>query len=72
MTYTVCGLGGERVKVGDLVQNIHNPVTNKESGEEVGVIIEVSPSGRQFKLVLLGETSPHRNWRMIRTYEVVG
>ena len=46
--------------------------TNKESGEEVGVIIEVSPSGRQFKLVLLGETSPHRNWRMIRTYEVVG
>ena len=60
------------MKVGDLVQNIRNPVTNKESGEEVGVVTEVSPSGRQFKLVPLGDTSPHRNWRMVRTFEVIG
>ena len=60
------------MKVGDLVQNIRNPVTNKETGEEMGVVTEVSPSGRQFKLVLLGDTSPHRNWRMVRTYEVIG
>ena len=60
------------MKVGDLVQNIRNPVTNKETGEEMGVVTEVSPSGRQFKLVLLGDTSPHRNWRMVRTFEVIG
>ena len=60
------------MQIGDLVQNIRNPVTNKESGEEVGVVTELSPSGSQFKIILLGETSPHRNWRMVRTYEVIG
>jgi len=60
------------VKIGDLVQNIRNPVTNKESGEEVGVVTELSPSGSQFKIILLGETSPHPYWRMVRTYEVIG
>ena len=60
------------MKIGDLVQNIRNPVTNKESGEEVGVVTELSPMGSQFKIILLGETSPHRNWRMVRTYEVIG
>ena len=60
------------MKVGDLVQNIRNPITNKEAGEEVGVVTELSPMGSQFKIILLGETSPHRNWRMVRTYEVIG
>ena len=60
------------MKVGDLVQNIRNPITNKEAGEEVGVVTGLSPMGSQFKIILLGETSPHRNWRMVRTYEVIG
>ena len=60
------------MNIGDLVQNIRNPVTNKEAGEEVGVVAELSPSGNQFKIVLLGETKPHRNWHMVRTFEVIG
>ena len=60
------------MKIGDLVQNIRNPVTNKEAGEEVGVVTELSPSGSQFKIILLGETKPHRNWNFVRTFEVIG
>jgi len=59
------------MKVGDLVQNIRNPIINKEAGEDVGVVVEMSPVGSQFKIVLLGETKPHRNWHMVRTFEVI-
>ena len=59
------------MKPGDLVQNRHNPITNKEAGEEVGVVTEFNPSGNQFKIILLGETRPHLHWRMVKTYEVL-
>jgi len=59
------------MKVGDLVQNVRNPVINKEAGEDVGIVVELSPMGSQFKIVLLGETKPHRNWHMVRTFEVI-
>ena len=60
------------MKVGDLVQNIRNPITNREAGEEVGIVAEFSPMGSQFKIILLGETKPHLYWRMVRTFEVIG
>ena len=60
------------MKVGDLVQNIRNPVTNKEAGEDVGVVVEMSSAGSQFKIILLGETKPHRAWHFVRTFEVIG
>ena len=59
------------MKVGDLVQNIRNPIINKEAGEDVGVVVEMSLHGSQFKIVLLGETKPHRAWHMVRTFEVI-
>ena len=59
------------MKVGDLVQNIRNPIINKEAGEDVGVVVEMSLRGSQFKIVLLGETKPHRAWHMVRTFEVI-
>ena len=59
------------MKVGDLVQNIRNPIINKEAGEDVGVVVEMSPRGSQFKIVLLGETKPHRAWHFVRTFEVI-
>ena len=60
------------MKVGDLVQNIRNPIINKEAGEDVGVVVEMSPMGSQFKIILLGETKPHPYWHMVRTFEVIG
>ena len=59
------------MKVGDLVQNIRNPIINKEAGEDVGVVVEMSPRGSQFKIVLLGEINPHRAWHFVRTFEVI-
>ncbi len=59
------------MKVGDLVQNIRNPVTNKEAGEDVGVVVEMSPGGSQFKIILLDDSKPYRNWLMVRTFEVI-
>ena len=59
------------MKVGDLVQNIRNPIIGKEAGEDVGVVVELSPVGSQFKIVLLGETKPHRAWHFVRTFEVI-
>jgi stress response protein SCP2 len=61
-----------KMKVGDLVQNIRNPIVNKEAGEEMGIVVELSPGGSQFKIVLLGETKPYRNWKMVKTFEVIG
>ena len=59
------------MKVGDLVHNIRNPIINKEAGEEVGIVTELSPMGSQFKIILLGETKPHRIWKMVKTFEVI-
>lgn len=60
------------MKVGDLVQNIRNPITNREAGEEVGIVMELSSMDWGFKILLLGETEPHRNWRTVKNYEVIG
>ena len=60
------------MKVGDLVQNIRNPVTNREAGEEVGIVMAIGSMGGSFKILLLGEAEPHRNWRIVKNYEVIG
>ena len=60
------------MKVGDLVQNIRNPVTNREAGEEVGIVMAIGSLGGSFKILLLGEAEPHRNWRIVKNYEVIG
>ena len=60
------------MKVGDLVQNIRNPVTNREAGEEMGIVMAIGSLGGSFKILLLGEAEPHRNWRIVKNYEVIG
>ena len=60
------------MKVGDLVQNIRNPVTNREAGEEMGIVMASGSLGGSFKILLLGEAEPHRNWRIVKNYEVIG
>jgi hypothetical protein len=65
------------VKVGNLVQNIYNPITLKPAGEEVGIVVELTPDDRAlhpqtFKIVMLGETQPHKKWKMVSQFEVIG
>ena len=63
------------MKVGDLVQNIrklHSIDGNREAGEEMGIVMAIGSLGGSFKILLLGEAEPHRNWRIVKNYEVIG